>query len=188
MSRPKWNSSWGNSAQNPRRSTTSLALLLVTSVVLTACTSSTSSPTAAGKQVLLTTEPADASGVVDLKSSLITGLAAADTSVAIVGRVVSGQEWELDRAAFLIRDLQTDSEHDHGAGDHSDCAFCQAKQNDTAAMALVRVTDDAGQVFPTDARQLLSIEEGQVVVAEGKGTIEEDGSLVFAASKIFVRE
>ena len=155
---------------------------------LSGCTSSTSAPTAAGAKVLLDEEPSEPGGIVDLKSALITGLAPAGRTT-IAGRVVSGQDWETDQASFLVRDLQADSdhEHDHGAGDHSDCAFCQAKEKQTGAMALLRVVDEQGKTFEMDARELLGLEENQVVVADGAGEIDDDGTLVFAASKIYIR-
>ena len=153
------------------------------------CTGSNAKP-AAGAKILLESEPSDAAGVIELKSSMITGIAPTDGQVAIVGRVVSGQDWETDQASFLVRDLQADSDHAHahGDGDHSECAFCQAKEKETGAMALVQVVDDEGSLIGMDARKLLGLQEGQAVVAQGSGTIDEDGTLLFAASKIFIRE
>ena len=78
--------------------------------------------------------------------------------------------------------------HDHGDGDHSECAFCQAKEKDTGAMALIQIVDEQGQLINMDARELLGVQEGKVVVAQGSGSIDEDGTLVFAASRIFLRK
>lgn len=143
-----------------------------------------------GTKVLLDAEPHDAGGIIDLKSSMITGIAPTDGLTSIVGRVVNGQDWEPDQAMFLLRDLQADAalSHDHGDGDHSECAFCQAKEKETGAMALVQIVNDAGELISMDARKLLGVEENQVVVAQGTGTIDEDGTLVFRASKIFIRK
>ena len=168
-----------------------LGLSLLALVPWLGCTgSSNSAPSAAGAKVLLDAEPADVSGLVDLKSSLITGIAPMDGESAIEGRVVSGQDWEPNSAMFLVRDLQADTEHthDHGDGDHSECAFCQAKEKQTGAMALIQVVDDQGHTISMDARKLLGVEESQIVVAQGSPTIDEDGTLVFAASKIFIRK
>ena len=154
------------------------------------CTGSTSNgPSAEGAKLLMVAEPADPMGVMELKSSMITGIAPMDDSTAIVGRIASGQDWETDQAMFLIRDLQAESAHDHGdGGDHSDCAFCKAKEKETGSMALVRVVDAEGKTIGSDARKLLGLAEEQVIVAQGVGTIDEDGTLVFAASKIFIRK
>ena len=168
-----------------------VSLLLVAVMSWVGCAgSATNGPTAAGAKVLLDTEPTDVGGIIELKSAMITGIAASGDQTAVAGRVVNGQDWEPDQAMFLVRDLQADElhAHDHGDGDHSDCAFCQAKEKETGALALIQVIDETGQVLGTDARQLLGLQENEVVVAQGSGTIDEDGTLVFAASKIYIRK
>lgn len=167
-----------------------LGLTILTCLLWAGCSGTATGPTAQGAKMLLNVEPEDASGVLELKANMITGLASADSESVIVGRVVSGQSWETDQATFLVSDLQTDSEHshDHGEGDHSDCAFCQAKEKETGSMALVRVVNSEGEAIGTDARKLLGIEESQVIVAQGSGSLDEDGTLVFVASKIFIRK
>ena len=163
-------------------------LMLMATATWTGCTGSAGTgPTADGKHLLLEAEPTESTGVLDLKSAMITGIA--PDGGALLGRVVSGQDWEPNQAMFLIRDLNTDTlaAHDHGGDDHSECAFCQAKANDTGSMALVQVIDDQGEVMSTDPRKLLGLEEGQAIVAEGSGMLDEDGTLVFQASKIFIR-
>lgn len=165
--------------------------VLLATVLWMGCTSSTGTgPTAEGAKLMLDSEPADAMGVVDLKSAMITGIAPMDDSVAMVGKVVAGQDWDMDQAMFLVRDLEAGSAHahDHGEGDHSDCAFCQAKEKETGSMALVRIVDAEGNSVGADARKLLGLEENQVIVAQGGGSIDEDGTLVFEATKIFIRK
>ena len=141
---------------------------------------------------MLDAEPADPSGVVELKSSIITGLASPDGSAVIVAKVLGGQDWDTDKATFMVRELPSAAEqagHDHGEGDHSDCAFCQAKEGkDLESMALVRVVNESGELFRTDARKLLGLKENDVIVAQGSGTLEEDGTLSFTASKLFIRK
>lgn len=165
-------------------------LSLLAMVTWIGCTGSTGTLSAAGAKVLLDTEPSEVVGIVELKSAMVTGLAATDGLAAIVGRVVAGQDWEPDQATFLVRDLQADSAHghDHGGGDHSDCAFCQAKERETGSLAMIRIVDDQGRMIEMNARKLLNLEEGHVVVAQGSGALDEDGSLVFSATKIFIRQ
>lgn len=162
--------------------------LMSTAVFELGCSGDASGPTAEGAKLVLDAEPSDVTGVLELKSAMITGIASMDGQATVVGRVVSGQDWETDQATFLVRDLQADTAHDHGEGDHSDCAFCQAKEKDTGSMALVHVVNAEGETIRTDARKLLGLNEDQVVVAQGSGTIDEDGTLVFVASKVFIRE
>lgn len=155
------------------------------------CTGSTlDGPTAAGAKILVDTEPGEAMGVLELKSSIITGIAPVEGPIAIVGKIIAGQDWEPDLAAFLIRDLEAENahSHEHGGEDHSDCAFCQAKEKETGSLALVRIVNDGGESFNLDARKLLAVEENQVIVAEGIATRENDGTLVFDATKVFVRK
>lgn len=165
--------------------------ILAASVFWYGCSGAPSAgPTAEGLAALLDAEPADPSGVVELKSSIITGLAAMDGSTAIVGKVLSGQDWDIDKATFMVRELPSDDEaaHDHGDGDHSECAFCQAKEGkDMASMALVRIVNEAGEVLPIDARKLLGLQENDIIVAQGSGSIDDDGTLSFTTSKLFIR-
>lgn len=167
-------------------------ILLFAATALVGCSASTTSgPSAVGKAILLSEEPAGCAGIDDLKSSMLTGLNA-DGAAVLVGRVGGGdnETWDPDKAAFLVSDLALEIvKHDdaHGGSGHDDCAFCQAaKEKALESMALVQIVDDSGKVIPTDARQLLGLADGQVIVAEGQGTLE-DGTLVFSAKKVFVR-
>jgi len=167
--------------------------ILATSVFWYGCSGAPSvGPTAEGLAALLDAEPADPSGVVELKSSIITGLAPSDGSSVIVGKVLSGQDWDIDKATFMVQELPSSDElagHDHGDGDHSDCAFCQAKEGkDLESMALVRVVNESGELLLTDARKLLGLKENDVVVAQGNGAIDEDGTLSFTTSQLFIRK
>lgn len=151
------------------------------------CSNSVGGPTAEGKAVLLSAEPAGAQHVDELKSGLITGLVSGE--VAVVGRVGSGHEetWDTDQASFLIRDLNLKTEaHDHG-GNHENCNFCkEAKAKELESMALVRVVDSEGHIIATDARKLLGLKENHIIVASGEGEID-NGTFVFNAKRIYIR-
>ena len=155
---------------------------------LTGCSNSAGGPSTAGEALLLETEPADALDVVELKTNLIAGLAAGE--VSIVGRVGSGQEetWDPDQASFMIRDVNlTVESHDHGAGGHDNCKFCQeANARALESMALVQVVDESGSVIQTNAQGLLGLKENHIIVATGEGEIQ-DGTLVFNAKKVYIR-
>lgn len=171
-------------------SRTTVKIALVVSVAFTiGCGGSDLSPEA--KAILLTEEPEAVSGIVDFKSSLITGLNPGGEAV-IVGRVGTGTDepWDMTQATFLLRDLGLESEaHDHGGDDHANCKFCQAeKAKEMESMALVRVIDADGNVIKTDAKKLLGLKNDQVVVAQGQGVIDDDGAFVFDAAKVFIRK
>ena len=162
--------------------------LCLCGAIALACGCASEGPSEAGKAVLLDTEPADAQGIVDTKNGLLTGLAVGGPSV-LVGRVGGGQNetWDPDQAAFLVRDLDLKIEsHDHD-GNHDNCKFCQAeKAKELESMALVRIVDSEGKVIATDARQLLNLQEDQVVVAQGQASLEDE-TLIFDATHIHIR-
>lgn len=157
-------------------------------IVVVGCTQSTG-PSKAASAILLTSEPADSMGVVELKTAL-TSEQPPEGEASILGRVGGGQNETFDttQAAFLLRDmsLKIDS-HDHG-GNQDNCKFCQAeKAKELEAMALVRIVNADGAVIATDARELLGLKENHIVVAQGKGSVDEVGTFVFDASTIFIR-
>ena len=161
-----------------------LTVLVLIGLVVSGC-SSQSDPTPAGQAVLLETEPSNAQDVADFKSSFGMSVEL-DGEATIVGRVRGGgtEPWDTTQATFLLTSASLES-HGHGGGDHSNCKFCQAKELES--LILVRVVDDSGSIIQTDARELLGISENQVVVAQGKGTLDGD-ALLFDASRLFIRE
>ena len=170
-------------------SSSQIRFLFVCCVTALLCGCASEGPSPDGKTVLLETEPADAQGVTDTKNNLmIFGIPVEGASV-LVGRVGGGQNetWDPNQAAFLIRDLDLKAESSEHDGNHDNCKFCQAeKARELEAMALVRVVDADGNVFPTDARQLLNLKEDQVVVAQGEASLEDE-TLIFNATHIHIR-
>jgi hypothetical protein len=166
-----------------------LFLFLVAVLSIAGCSGTTDGPSTEGKAFLLSAEPENAEGINSLKSGLITGLNPGGEEVVLIGRVGGGENetWDSDQAVFLIRDLDLVIEkHDHG-DNHDNCKFCQAaKAKELESMALVRVVDETGKAVAMDARQLLGLEEEQIIVAEGEASIE-DGTFVFNAKKVFIR-
>ncbi len=162
-------------------------LLVAIALIVAGCSGGTNGPSSEGEAFLTSTAPADPLGVVDLKNNLIAGLAVGPS--VIEGRVggLDNETFDPNQAAFMVRDLNLkDETHDHG-GDSSHCEFCQAnKLNQLESMALVRIVDESGNVVQADAQNLLGLKENHIVVAEGEGVIE-DGTMVFNASKVFIR-
>ena len=56
------------------------------------------------------------------------------------------------------------------------------------ASAFVQVVDQSGTVVAVDARKLLALQEGQLVVVQGTGMIDELGNLVVNASGVYSRQ
>lgn len=156
---------------------------------------------------LLDVEPAGAVGVLEAREQFAQPQAAAEQAppqeapsasppreLVLVGRIGGGvnQTWEPGKAAFVVLDPSAEiPSHDHSAGGHShdNCPFCQAAQKASEdASALIKVVDPQGEVVSMDARKLLAVRDGQLVVVKGQGQIDDLGNLVVAARAIYVRQ
>ena len=142
------------------------------------------------RKYLLTEEPKGAVGVIEAHAK-VAEQASGGQALILVGRVGAGmhETWDPGKAAFVVSDPSVEiAGHDHGPEHDDNCPFCQAeKKSALASTALVKVTDDAGQVLSVDARQLFRLVEGQVVVVRGTASIDTLGNLVIAADGIYPR-
>ena len=143
-----------------------------------------------GSKFLLDTEPSGAVGVADAKAAV-----GQQEEIVLIGRIQGGElePWSRDRAAFFVSEASAllemdEDEHQHEAGhDHANCPFCNRNKSQGESQAIVQFLDDQGKVLPVDARKLLPVEEGQLVVVQGRGQIDDLGTLVIAAKGIYVR-
>ncbi len=146
-------------------------------------TNSGTRPAGAAKYIL-TTEPADPQTPTEVKESVTE-----PALVAITGRIDAGdvEPFQDGVASFLISQLP-EGDHAEGDPDHADnCPFCKRKLKN-APKALVRILDDSGEVMTVDARQLLGIAKGDVVVVRGSATyLEPVNTVQIDAEGIFVR-
>jgi len=137
-----------------------------------------------GGKYILTTEPADPQTPTEIKESVTE-----PTLVAITGRIDAGdvEPFQDGVASFLISQLP-EGDHAEGDPDHADnCPFCKRKLKN-APKAVVRILDDSGEVMTVDARQLLGIAKGDVVVVRGSATyLEPVNTVQIDAEGIFVR-
>ncbi len=137
-----------------------------------------------GGKYILTTEPADPRTPTEIKESVTE-----PTLVAISGRIDAGdvEPFQDGVASFLISQLP-EGDHAEGDPDHADnCPFCKRKLKN-APKAVVRILDDSGEVMAVDARQLLGIAKGDVVVVRGSATyLEPVNTVQIDAEGIFVR-
>jgi hypothetical protein len=141
---------------------------------------------ALGQKFLLAEEPAGAMGIIDYRESPPAEEAA---EVSLVGRIGGGKlTWSDQSATFLL----TDPAHEIGGADghecHSDnCPFCKGKQSADHGQAIVMLTADDGKVPPIDARKLLPLADGQMVVVSGRAEVNAIGQLVVHARGLYVR-
>jgi hypothetical protein len=138
----------------------------------------------AGAKFLLAEEPAEVIGILDYREAN-EPLA----EVTLLGKIGGGNPtWSPESAMFLV----SDPSHEVAAGDEhqckgDNCPFCKGKSGAEQAQAVVMLTDENGQVPAVDARKLLPLEEGQMVVVRGRPEINAVGQLVVHARGVYVR-
>jgi hypothetical protein len=143
-----------------------------------------SGPLSNGNQYILETEPAGALTPTDIKES-------GDQTALMVlaGRIDAGdiEPFQTGAASFIMSQLP-DQSHAGGDPTHADnCPFCKRKLKN-APKAVVRIVDDSGSVLPVDARQLLGVSKGDVVVVQGLATyLEPVNTVQIDAQSIFIR-
>ena len=174
-----------------------LACVAVASCVLTGCGNSASGPRADastdGAKYLLSDEPADARGVVEIRKAIEESGKPAE--VVVVGRVggLGQPTWDPDRASFMIGDLslkgEEEADHDGAPKHDADaCPFCRAKKKKQAAgLAMIEIVDRRGEIPSVDARDLLGLSEGQTIVLRGSVELNSLGNLIVRTSGIYVR-
>lgn len=136
-----------------------------------------------GKQFALAEEPAGAIGILEYREAT-----QAPKEVALWGKIGSGRDtWSPTSAEFLLIDPTFEMD----AGGHvctsDNCPFCKGKDEKHKAQAIVSLVDREGQVPKVEARQLLPLEEGQLVVVRGQAEVNSLGQLVVRADGVYVR-
>jgi len=151
-----------------------------------------------GARFLLAEEPAGAVGILEHREAI--GAPATDVDVApeepmpaadvvLWGRIGGKKHtWSERSAEFVI----TDPTFALQAGDHActddNCPFCKDKHDAASAEAIVSLIDDQGQVPAVDARRLLPLEEGQMVVIRGQAEVNSLGLLTVRATGLYLRK
>lgn len=167
----------------------SAAFVLVASIIAVAgCDSTTAKKNAEsgseGSKYLLKSEPRDAKTPTDVKESV-----SEPTVLAIAGRIDAGdmEPFQDGVASFMISQLP-DSSHAESDPQHADnCPFCKRKLKN-APKAVVRILDGSGNVMSVDARQLLGVSKGDVVVVQGLATyLKPVNTVQIDAEGIFIR-
>ncbi|MEM1068919.1 MAG: hypothetical protein AAGG48_23045 [Planctomycetota bacterium] len=138
----------------------------------------------AGGKYLLNVEPADPQTPTRVKESV-----AEPTRMVVAGRVEAGDiEPFQDGVATFVMTQLPDEAHAGGDPDHvENCPFCQRELRN-APKAIVRILDESGEVMSVDARELLGVSKGDVVVVEGLVTyLEPVNTVQIDAEGIFIR-
>lgn len=163
-------------------------LLLVSCAVLAGCSSrseASQAPLAEGKRFLLGEEPDNLLGILEFRES---GETASDDLV-LLGRIGGGkQTWSPTSAEFMLIDPTYQPPEGKHACVDDNCPFCKDKHDTTSATAIVMLTDEQGNVPKVDARRLLPLKDGQLVVVRGPAEINAIGQLVIKARGIHIRE
>lgn len=157
--------------------------ILAAAAVLAGCSPQGARPAADGQRFLLSEEPAGVVGILDFRES-----PPAAGEVALLGRIGgTKQTWSEKSAEFMICDPSHQPDAKAHACPDDNCPFCKGKQPPDQAHAIVMLTDDAGRVPAVDARRLLPLAEGQLVVVRGQAEINAIGQLVVRANGLYLR-
>jgi len=170
-------------------------LVLTTAALLVGCNTGTSAPVVKvehaelGRPFLLADEPAGAVGILDFREALPADEETTAQEITLLGRIGGGDPtWSSQSAAFLVSDpsheIAADSQH---VCTSDNCPFCKAKKSEDKSHAIVMLTDGDNRVPPHDARKLLPLEEGQMVVVRGRAEINALGQLIVHARSLYVR-
>jgi hypothetical protein len=135
------------------------------------------------KQLMLSSAPTNPTLITLAKSGLST-----EKRVVITGWIGSGEAspWRAGRAEFVITEALPDgSGHRHKPGQGDDCPFCRRRFKPEEMLAVVQFTNTRGELHPIDARSLFGVKEGDLVVVEGTGSIDDSGILTVQADGIY---
>lgn len=156
-----------------------LSLAILASSLLVGCGPSDAT-IALRQDLMLTVEPSEATSIADAKRYLVDS-----PKVSIVAQISSDETKAFveGQAAFLINEV---GHHECAAG--PDCPFCDDCHSHEVKEAAVQFVDESGEPWDVDARDLLGVKPGDVVVIQGDGKIlPELDMLQVSAKHIFVR-
>jgi hypothetical protein len=136
-----------------------------------------------GKRFLLAEEPGEVIGILDYRDA-----PPEKAEVALLGRIGgTKQTWSASSAEFVMSDPTHEPDTTGHVCTNDNCPFCKGKQPPSQAHAIVMLTDDAGRVPAVDARRLLPLAEGQLVVVRGQAEVNPIGQLVVKARGVYLR-
>jgi hypothetical protein len=169
----------------------SYAMLLVISVAgilvgTVGCGTSESTQFAAVRKVVLLAEkPSELQSFAEAKEHV-----ADKPTVTIRGKIAAGDfdPFEANKSIFTITELPAESHEGEPGHDADNCPFCKRRAKD-APMALVRISDEQGNLFPFSAANILGLRKDQVVIVQGQAEYKSDLDLfTIDAKKLFIQE
>lgn len=150
------------------------------------CDSSESTQFAAVRKVVLATEkPSELQTFAEAKERL-----ADKPSITIRGKIAAGDfdPFEGNKSIFTITEIPADSHDGEPGHDADNCPFCKRRAKD-APMALVRLLDEQGNLFPFSAAKILGLKKDQVVIVQGNAEYKPDLELFTVdAKKLFLQD
>jgi len=138
-----------------------------------------------GAKYLLSTEPADAKGVIDVRKDVKDA-----DAVVVVGRIGGSKEpFVKGRTAFTIVDQSLAACSDvEGDNCETPWDYCCVRKEDLArASVAIKIVDGQGKTLTHDAKDFLGIEPLQTVVVQGRAKRDADGNLTVLAEGIYIR-
>jgi len=115
-----------------------------------------------------------------------------ETNIVLTARIGArdiNQWWKSDTASFYVSEATPGSHYSFDPNhDPSTCPFCSRKWKVEDAMALVHLVDNTGTRIPVNAPDLLSLEEGDLIVVRGTASVDDSGLLVVESKGLFVRD
>lgn len=165
--------------------------VLVACALLSGCQQQDARVVELRKQYVLAEEPAGASSIEETLTKAKDAESEDLGEVVLVGRIGAGEfdPWAAGQASFLMSEALPETDHAETPGhDPANCPFCRRRAEKAASFtALVQFQDEQGAVVPIDARELLGVEQNQVVVVRGKARLDKVGTLVVAADGIHLK-
>ena len=162
-------------------------ILFAASVMVAGCGPSVDPQTAQHRDaLLLSQEPTGAVTIEDARSEIES-----TSRIVLMGRIGARDvpQWWIDESAsFFISEGMPDSHYNAGPDhDPSTCPFCKRRWKLEDSMAIVHLVDDAGQPIQVEIKDLLDIEEHDVVVLQGDASLEESGMLVLNCDGVYLK-
>lgn len=141
-------------------------------------------PSVDGAKYLLSSEPADAKDVIQVREDAADG-----ADVVMVGRIGgSSSPFTEGRSAFSIVDSSLKACSDiPGDNCPQPWDYC-CEDRLPSGTALVKVVNDDGDLLKTDAKELLGVKELSTVVVKGTAKRDDAGNLTVLAHSIFVKK
>ncbi|MGI9457418.1 MAG: hypothetical protein ACR2NU_12715 [Aeoliella sp.] len=145
------------------------------------------------QQFLLSEQPSGGKTVIEIRDALLSGDDADQQTVTVVGEIGGmpnpyGDEqqpdfpWREEEATFFLVDPTTVAEFgDHGHAEGEECSFCLAKARSlVSTVAFVQFRDEAGNLLPFRADELLGLAEGSTVTVTGQASKVADIMIIEA--------